>query len=277
MKIWLGIITQDSEKDIKELLEVAPYFDGLAAVCHEPINDGTYDLLETAKGEGFVIKRPYYFHNSHSMNEFLLNPKIRLGDWIVLRDSSERLNVEFAKELKTFVKTLDAQTIGTVYQRGKVLMFRRWFNQQFVNGIHWGLFGARPNYIEIDKTPGYEDDKTHAYSLRNETRPAGHRYYHECKYLFDYGVNGNHLQLFHNHVNDLELHQNEMVKFFSLLSDLGVNNTNELIEYWKNNPLSKEMRYYINMERPFRNCYRYYILKHSDEEILKDENEWKLE
>lgn len=277
MKVWLGIITQDSEKDVKELLEVAPYFDGVAAVCHEPINDGTYDLLNKAKGDGFVIKRPYYFHNGHSMNEFLLNPTIKINDWIVLRDSSERLNTTFAKEIKNFAAMLNKQGVETVIQRGKILMFKRWFNQQFVNGIHWGLSGARSKYVEMEKCEGFKDnDESYAYSLRNENRPKDHRYYHECKYIIDYGVNGNHIQLFHPNSLELEKHQNELAKFFDLLDGLGIKNATQLIEYWKTHSLTEEMTHHINLERPFRNAYRYFVLTYSNEEILKNEDEWRL-
>jgi hypothetical protein len=153
-------------------------------------------------------------------------------------------------------------------------MFKRWFNQQFINSLHWGLMGARQKAIAIDQI--IPDDKEYAWSVRDQSRPFDHRYRHEAYYLINYGVNGNHLQLFWNDPRDLEIHQNQFAKFLQYLEGLGICDVDKWGEYLKVNGLDEVMKFHINLERPLRNYYRYYILKHSDEEIKKDENEWRI-
>lgn len=270
MKLYLGLITQNAEKDIEELTSVYDSFDGLAAVVHEPCEDNTFNILESRKKEGFVIKRPFLYHHAHSMNEFLFNPAIKMGDWICLRDSAERLNPTFAADLKSFVGGISAGGIESVWHKGKLLLFRRWFNQQFFNGLHWGLYGAGPG-IQLP-----DEDERYAYSVRNKTRPKDHRYRHEVFYLINYGANGNHLQLFWNNPKDLEYHQKEFVKFLDYLSELGCYDVDEWGIWLKHNKMNARMSHFINLERPLRNYYRYYILNHTNEEILKDEDTWRI-
>jgi hypothetical protein len=276
-KVWLCIITNDKELDnINELTSVWESFDGIFCVVHKQGGDNKVkELLESRKKEGEIIERNYLYHNGHSMNEFLLNPKIKLGDFLILRDSTERLNVNFCKNIRNFIDSLKQNGIGSVYQRSKLLMFKRWFNQQFFNGLHWGLFGARQNMIAIDQI--IPNDYEYAYSLRDQLRPKHHRYRHEAYYLINYGVNGNHLQLFNTNPQELEIHQNEFAKFLQFLEGLGICDVDKWGEFLKVNPLDEAMKYHINLERPLRNYYRYFILKHSDEEIKKDENEWRIQ
>lgn len=276
MKLYLGIITNGNEyKNIEELTSVWESFDGIAMVLHQQGsqegNDKIYHLVSQRLKDGFIVMREYYYHNGHSMNDFLLNPKIVMGDWIVLRDSSERLNPDFAKNLKGMLGELAGQGVKSLWHKGKLLAFERGFNQQFVNGLHWGLMGCGPGMEWPD------GGKDYAYSVRNETRATDHRYRHEVFYLINYGPNGNHLDLFH-HSNPakLQAHRAEFIKFLDYLDELGCKDVDKWGKWLGENPMNPRMMHHINLERPLRNYYRYFILLHTNEEILKDEDTWRL-
>lgn len=280
-KIWLGVISNDKEYiNLDELTkDIWQDFDGLAMIIHNQYGKFSEieNLLLPRIKDGFIIKRDYLYHNGHSMNEFLFNPKIQLGDWIILRDSNERLNPYFSKDLRNFISFLESKNINSVYQHSKLLMFRRWFNQQFVNGLHWGLLGAQPMGISIENFEEFALDENCAFSLRNKNRPKEHRFLHEARYLINYGANGNHLQLFWPIHDQLEVHQNEFYKFLQYLDELKIKDVDLWGKYLQNNTLTEKMKYHINLERPLRNYYRYYVLKHSNEEILKDEDTWRIQ
>jgi hypothetical protein len=216
------------------------------------------------------------------MNEWLFQPQIKLGDFVILRDSLERLNPNFTKQLPEFINWLEINKINTVYQRSKLLMFRRWFNQQFVNGLHWGLVGAKYNYIAMEQLQGFEkDDESYAYSIRDKVRPHNHRYRHECYYLINYGANGNHLALFWKKPEELEYHQEEFARFLGILDERGIGrNVDTWGAYIHARALEKTlddvMKHHINLERPLRNYYRYYVLGHTNDEILLDEDSWRI-
>lgn len=172
MSIYIGLITQNSRQNIDELTSVAHHFDGLAAIDHYS-TDGTHEILESRKGDGFVVQLPYYGHHGWSMNGFLFHPKVEDGTWILLRDSSERISETFAQNIRQFVAMLENNGINSVYQYSKLLLFKRFPHQQFGNTPHWGLQGAHPNAIQIDQTGLFKSDEEYCYSVRNR-RPLFH-------------------------------------------------------------------------------------------------------
>lgn len=274
MKLYLGIITNGNEyNNISELTNVWESFDGIAAVVHNqgPDVEDVVNLIDSRKKEGFIVRREYYYHNGHSMNDFLLNPKIVMGDWIVLRDSSERLNQNFAANLRGMCADFSSNGIQSIWHKGKLLAFERGFNQQFINGLHWGLYGCGPGV----KLP--DEGEFYAYSIRDKIRPKDHRYRHEVLYLINYGPNGNHLDLFWNqNPKELTYHREQFVKFLDYLDELGCKDVDLFKDWLLKNPMNERMKFHINLERPLRNFYRYFVLKHTNEEILKDEDIWRL-
>ncbi len=276
----LCIITSDKEfENIDEMTrDIWTHFDGICAVVHtQGGDDRVFDLLESRKGCGFVVKQEFLWHHSHSMNRWLLDRRINLLDTCWIRDSSERFNPEFTNNIRQFSDQIMEHNIWNLVQYSKLLMFRRWYNQQFFNGLHWGLNGLYGNTAAIEQIPQFKDDKKCAYSVRNEKRPFDHRYRHECLYLLNYGANGNHLQLFHNDPKDLDISQWDLFYFTKFLRENDVIDVDQLITYLQNEKrLDTQVKWWINAERPFRNLYRYFVLKHTNEEILKDEDTWRL-
>lgn len=281
---WLCIITNDREVDnVDELTrDIWTHFDGIAAVVHPQGGDGRVkQLLEERKGRGFVFERPYLFHNGHSMNEVILNPVIGALDCCWLRDTLERFNPVFTTRVREFAAALYGQGIWNLAQHSKILMFRRWYGQQVFNGLHWGVHGLHGQTLPINQVQGYENERDYAYSVRNERRGPLHRYRHEVYYLLDYGLNGNHLALFHPDPADLNRAYQRLYQLMGYLADRGIRGTDQFgawlkTEWVANGRLPMDVQHWINMERPFRNYFRYFVLGHTHEEILKDEDTWRL-
>lgn len=276
---WLCLITSDREFANVEAMtrDIWTHFDGICAVIHDQAGDPALaGLLEQRCGAGFVETVPWRWHHGHSMNHWLFDKRIHAMDACWIRDSSERFNPAFSAHLKAFSADLLAQNVWNLGQHSKLLMFRRWYGQQFVNGLHWGLMGLTGPTISMEQLPQFADDRACAYSVRNETRPFDHRYLHEVRYLIDYGLNGNHLALFHGTAAALEQAQEQLFHFTQHLDSVGVHTAEQLIVYLKTAPMESDLRRWLNNERPFRNLYRYHVLGHTDAAIKADEDTWRI-
>lgn len=276
---WLCVTTSTTEvENIDEMTrDIWRYFDGIAAVVHtQGGDDSVQRLLAERKGDGFVIERPYPWHHAHSKNEWLFDRRIRAMDCCWIRDSLERINPAFAADIKPFAADLLDQNVWNLAQWSKMLMFRRWYNQQFLWGLHWGLIGAHGHTVAIEQFPAYRDERQSAYSVRNTKRPPEQRYMHELCYTLDYGLNGNHLALFHPDPADLDRAQWRFYEYTQWMQARGITTAQQLIDWWKENKLDSQHKTWLNAERPLRNAYRWFILKHTDEEIKRDEDTWRL-
>lgn len=264
-KVYIGLITQNEKQNIDELTSVAHYFDGLAAVDHKS-NDGTFELLNERKGDGFVEQIPYYSHHAHSMNHFLLNPKIEIGDWILLRDSSERINESFAKQIKEFVLVMGAQGIHSLYQYSKLLLFRRFPQQFFFSTPHWGFQGARQKAIQIEKVGWFKSDEEYCYSVRNQKRD---RFHFVRAYLRYYLIlDSNHLALGLELAEKARLTFNEMenrrMEFLVYLFNKGYPATVSGVEHLLAAGLDEMGKQFFRKEKILNDFYRYTILKRED-------------
>jgi hypothetical protein len=272
-KIYIGLITGNEIKNITELTSVYSYFDGLAAVDHNS-EDGTFDVLNSRKGDGFVEKIPYYSHHGHSMNHFLLNPKIKIGDWILLRDSSERINEEFARNIKYWINTFERNNINTIYQYSKLLMFRRFPHQFFANTPHWGFQGAQPGFLQIDQSKIFEKDEDYCYSVRNKTRDKFHFINAYLRYYLI--LDTNHLLLGADKAElagiSFSAREAKRLRFLEYLRLKNVeSNIESVIEFMKNG-LDKEGFEFINSELILNNAYSYNVLGNRE---IKDEHDHK--
>jgi hypothetical protein len=280
-KIYIGLITSNGQsKNLEELTSVYHYFDGIAATYHinegEAVDDG-HLILNVRKGNGFVVKREWYGDHSRSMNEFLLNPKIRLGDWILLRDSSERISIPFARQIKMFVKQLEANNIRTVYQYSKCLMFMKCEHQYFRGTPHWGLQGARGEAIAIENLQGFSRDEDYCYSTRVTNRSEDTFVAHVLRYyLYD---SSNHLLLGReSKLEEFRAHDETRVRFkYYIEKELNIEPTEKgLLAYLKNNPLTNKLKDFINFEPILNDFYCYYILNHNIADVISRRNSNKM-
>lgn len=276
-KIYLGLITSAGNAEhLNWYNGISDHIDGLAVTWHGE-KDGGYDILDRNKGIGFINVIDYYGHHSHSMNHWFLNPAIRPGDWVILRDTLEQLNSNFLKDLRNFTNFLKSRKIFSVYQYSKLLLFAKAEHQFFAGTPHWGLQGAIPDYLSIENVEGlFQDPKNYAFSIRNDVRPREEFINHFVKYyLMD---SSNHLVLECGGNNEW-YHEREMQRwaFKKLLETNGVELTYKaLLEHITKNGLSDELKAFFNKERFLNDFYRFHILKQTVDEIIKDHPEKKL-
>ena len=147
----------------------------------------------------------------------------------------------------------------------------------FAGSPHWGLQGMRAGYLDL-----YEYYAKNQKLFGWEERPSQRRHYvdSDMKYYFVYG-RSNHcvLHYYDNGKTTEKYQQQESIRqaFRSLCETLGIKfNLESLKEYWRNNPVNDNMKFFINNERLIRRFYRLNILNHSLEQIYSSE-EWRLE
>jgi len=262
-KIFLAISTQNEVENIKELTSSYYNFDGIAAVDHFS-TDGTFELLESRKNNGFVIQIPYFSQHSHDLNTILLHPKIDQDSWILLRDSSERINDNFSKNIRQFVDILEKNNVNTVSNYSKILLFKRFPNQLFVGTPHWGLHGARGGFLKIEETGWFENEEDYCYSVRNKNRDEWHFIWHYAKYAFN-SLDSNHCLLgFEKSPNLYKQQESLRLQFRRYLE---TNNylplqKDKLIWILKNK--IDECGYIVNNFKILNDFYRYYILNRKD-------------
>lgn len=280
-KIYLCGMTQNDAKNIEELTSpIHEFIDGLIFVDHGS-TDGTRELLEERKGEGKIIDRPWVFQHDHSQNSFLLEGPLKPGDYFILRDSMERFNPEWAKNIRPFIDSLSTQGIRSVWNYGKGFIFQKNDGMFFQGNPHWALTGAQGGSIDL-KTMFDENKKEHTWRVKDGEpggRPFDNKINHEAKYAWTYG-RSNHLLL--GMENNIEMYQRaeiirQRVRDYARLNDFSfdMDGLKKFME-WFQEVDPANFKVWINSHRVWKNFYRYRILGEDFYEIDKSEKEWVL-
>jgi hypothetical protein len=197
MKIYLGLITASETKNMDELTgPIWEHIDGIISVVDDrEACDETARLLEGRKKGGAVIRAPWANDHDMQMNRFLRAGIMRNGDFFFIRDSMERFNVDFAKNIRKFTKLMVDQKVLSIFSHGKSFG-HVFFDDMIIFGSpHWGIQGARP--LAIDLKDHFSKERDYAYRLHDGEeggRPLHNFIDHEAKYYFEYG-RSNHLLL----------------------------------------------------------------------------------
>lgn len=280
MKIYLGLITHNEYKNINELTkDCYQYFDGIIAVDGGS-TDGTKELLEERKGCGKVIYRNWTNDFDYQNNEILRQGTAKIGDWIFLRDSMERFNINFVKDIKNHVNYFQKNQIRFIHNNGKGFGFEYYDDLFFFGNPHWGLRNARPKYLNMLQI--FEKERDYAYRLLDGEeggRPLSNYIDHFAKYYFVYG-RSNHLLLGReDKPQEYEELETNRQKFRIYCAQLGLEFTlSSLKEYlskedWKKDQYFCQM---FNKEEILKTFYRWHILKHNLETIKLSEKTWTL-
>lgn len=133
-------MTQERYDDISQMISnIYPTFDGIVAVVNQPSNDGTYELLESNKGNGKIIKTQWTPHHGFLMNHLLFYGGIDDGRWCLYLDSPERITDLFIQDLPQMLKMYDDNGIGALYWDGRPYLFKYNKYCEFFGAVHWGL------------------------------------------------------------------------------------------------------------------------------------------
>jgi len=282
MKIYLCGITANQYHNIKELTDpVYKEVDGLIFVCDEKTDDGTFELLEERKGCGQIFKRKWSNSHDHNQNVFLLEGPMQDGDFFLLRDSMERFNPEWIKNIRSFVEDLEKEGICSIFNYNKGFMFKKNDSMIFQNSPHWHLLGIRNKIIDLSH---YFDENKHEHTWRIRDgekggRPIDNKIDHEAKYAWVYG-RSNHLLLgMEDKYEEFQRAENIRQQARLYAKDSGIAMTIEGLKEFigKVKAESPEnLVAFINSHRVWKNFYRFHFLKHNFEVINLTENNWVL-
>jgi len=280
-KIYLCGMTQNDVKNIDELTApIYEFVDGLIFVDHGS-TDGTRELLEERRGEGKIIDRQWVKSHDYSMNAFLLEGPLKPGDYFILRDSLERFNPDWAKNIRPFIDSLSMQGIRSIWNYGKGFIFQHNDSMLFQHSPHWNLTGAQGGSIDL-KSMFDETKKEHTWRIRDGEpggRPFDNKIDHEAKYVWTYG-RSNHLLL--GMEDEFELYQRAeiirlQIREFARQNDFefDMEGLKKFIEWFKEVD-EANFRVWINSHRVWKNFYRYRILGEDFYEIDRTEKSWVL-
>lgn len=270
-KIFIGLITGNEKQNIQEIVDNLGNIDGILAVDHYS-TDGTYELLEKNKRGGDIIRCPYQNNHSQSMNIWMNSPKLNIGDWVILLDSSERIGQKLLNNIKDYVIHFERCGINTIVNHSKVFMFRRWPQQFFSGTPHWKINGTQQYAIDMSNTGLFEDEKDYYYSVRNRNRDPFHWTRHYAFYLLQ--KDSNHLLLGlegkPNFVETFTYRENERIKLLLYFKERNLEPTidNLILLFHECND---QIKYFINTNKILNDYYHFYI---NNDRTLIDNHNW---
>jgi hypothetical protein len=158
--LWLCGITQNATNDIRELLEPLQEF---IDACQLNV---FFILGDECDPSRYLLPlyhvRKWTGDHDIQMTEILRqgpNYGMKEGDWILLRDSRERVSAEFISLLNNNILEMFKQNnIHSVFQRSKLVLFQYFRDQMFHGNPHFGLVGAREQKYDITSIGGYKED-----------------------------------------------------------------------------------------------------------------------
>jgi len=290
MKIWIcGSVAQfGEEENIKELVKTFKYFDGaFFNVNYNDVNlvntivssNETFHLLNLHKGNGKIVWTPWIGRHDWAMNCFL--NMIPNGDAFVYVDAQETLKVEFLEGMRALFKEQAANGVKSIWWNRPYCILEKTPQMQFVGNPHAWLNGIQGKYINIANESKVVYDKGGVHFgdlLYNKKKRENTMLLHGVKYSL-YDLPNNQFNMFYTGVEFME-HEKRRQIFCALLDKLGYSRDLDGLEKFfreKWNYYRLDLIEYLNFEFVFRDFYRYKILKHSIDEIIKDRYNYKIE
>jgi len=187
-KIYLSGITYcKAIEAVKEnIVPIAKYFDGLNFVINRgDENKGEIDLIELLdknRGDGFIHVQDWIDRYDFSRNRYLLDPRVLDGDTLVIVDSLEKLDEDFAKiSIPELSKFMESQNIDVIFLHGKTFMVRKNEGMSYVNAVHEQIHPIH-RAVELTQIQGFEDSSKYFTNTRPEVRDGNH-WVKDCHFL----------------------------------------------------------------------------------------------
>jgi hypothetical protein len=272
MKLWLtGLTTKGQREHLQDLIEpIKQYFDGFVWVFHDDcldarITDDTYDQgynYLTSLPKSKVILSPWCNRFDFSRNIGLYHGPIRYGDWFVVIDTMERMDIAFAARLKELIHAFNQSKINGAYIRNKHFLFQYNESTSFVSNPHCGVAGVSHG-IEITNLPFWKDEYWR--NVRSEYRDPFHFVEQNLKYyLFP---RSNHLIL--KCENDQQFIQDRYTHRATFLDEMlkngiDIEKIEEVRQYLIKGQYSECVKECINAEKYLNDFVRFHVLKQKD-------------
>jgi hypothetical protein len=177
--LYLCGITSNEEEKISDLIDsTKAFFDGYVwCVDSNSNSDSTYNLLDSNKGKGKIVRHPWVNAHDWQANEWLYSGIFEEGDWCFIADSSEKPTEEWCKNMKSMILGFEKDGIEAVYCSGRPFLFKWNPYLFFFLTPHWSLQGLNGKAATIP-----EDKKKNFIINKRDLNPAKHYQEHDTKY-----------------------------------------------------------------------------------------------
>lgn len=269
-KLWLTCMSSGpSPENAIEMIEpLTDLIDGIIWVLHDtPTDSPVARYLETVKGAGRIIHRPWPARHWHSMNETLFTGLIEEGDIVCWADDLERPAASFLKRVKTEIEPFMAETqTDCIFYYGKSYLFRYYETLQYHNSPHWSLHGYPGRAIEwANIQPNEREVRLNVRPEKRKSDPF-HWVGHYAKYFVSYPAGSNTVALGLDHFppgdrnEQFAIRERQRLEFRFLMKRRGFPLNNDGLKALLSQPLDPEVRGFLEGEKILSDYYHYVIL-----------------
>lgn len=279
MKVYLVFMAgPNSLTNLKELIEpVREFFDGIVCVLHDSENSPEQTYLDSLPLPTTIIHLSFARRHAFSRNHYLWCGPIEEGAWLCQVDVLERLNSQFAANLRPFIASAESQGINAVFYYQKAFIYQQHESLEFIGSPHEGLRRHDGKMRAAELSQQYPIETDIRYSVRHLKRDTSFSWIgHYAKYYIEYPYGSNHCLLGNSDRGDemTIFRQREYMRntFRDYMRLKGMPLTVDgVIQYWRDHPLDEAMRRFVNGEKVLNDLYRYRIL---NDLTCVDEHKW---
>ncbi len=271
-KIFLTLVCgEGSYIDLTELYEpIAPYLNGVCAVCHASPDSMEGKYLEVIKGDGHIVYLPYVGRHDLSRTVAIHCGAIEDGDIVCQFDTLERLSPSFAATIPELMGNMDQ--VDAFYYYGKILLYRYHESVTFQGTPHeaWRLQGKQhPVCLELSKA--YPNEADVRLNVRPQKRPTTHFILHYLSYYVGTPWGANHMILGLDKNGDpsklFPEREARRLAFRDLLRHRGIPLKAEAVKQYMldhKGDVDEEFKQFICKEKILNDVWRYYVLGRTD-------------
>lgn len=278
MKLWLcGMIRGN-----REILEqtVAPYmeyFDGCIFVVDDRAKLTDVAWLQNICKAGKIFVKKWVNDHAHTSNEVLLTEIMEYPDYFVWIDETDKLNLEFAKRLRTSCEGMHTKNIGAAWlDHPFILRYHR--GLRFFGSPHWSVHNIIGQVGNLTSAVGYKKENYIDNLRKNDILRSG--FLSPIKYWFCYPPFSNHTELLYRQFSDEIWKRHELLRIefqFYCQESLHLNPT---MEAWQDylvnnvNNYPSEVEKILELEVNAKDAFRLFVLKQPWIELSQNRFDW---